>query len=164
MDDERGAISAFLRTLDDAWDHRWESLTAVLDGVTDEEAQWQHAAYADEAREEGWPLPGSIAWHVAHVAHCKRYYTKIVVARGSDATTDVDPRSPCETFAEELGALEEAHKLQRAAIASVTDDEMHFGVGTHTPMALAEFLAMSIRHDAWHGGQIAVLRRLYRSR
>ena len=31
-------------------------------------------------------------------------------------------------------------------------------------MPLSEYLAMAIRHDTWHAGQMALVRRLYRAR
>ena len=60
-------VETYLRQLDDAWEHKWESLRAVLDGVSEEEAAWQPPCYAAEEREEGWPPPGTIRWQVAHI-------------------------------------------------------------------------------------------------
>ena len=71
-------IDTFLLQFDHAWGHDFESLAAALDGVTEEEAAWQAPAYAGAEREDGWPPPGSIHWQVAHVAHCKRYYTDLI--------------------------------------------------------------------------------------
>ena len=156
------AVAVYLRQLDDAWAHRWESLTAVLEGVTEKEADWQAPAYAAEDREEGWPAPGTVRWQVAHIAHCKRYYTKFIRAPGVSERPPAEPRTPLATFAAEVGALEEAHAAQRTALAALRDADLEEPVGNGMPMA--EFLAMAIRHDAWHGAQIAVARRLYRHR
>jgi len=154
------AKDAFLRQLDDAWAHKWESLSAVLEGVTEEEANWQAPCYASEEREEGWPAPGTVRWQVAHVAHCKRYYTKFVRAPGVLERPQADARVPPATFAAEVAALKEAHAAQRAALDALDDGDLAKPVGNGMPMD--EFLAMAIRHDAWHGAQIAVARRLFR--
>ena len=155
-------LDVHLAAFDDAWAHRWESLTSVLDGVDDEEAAWQAPAYADQEREEGWPPEGTILWHIAHVAHCKRPYASVVRARADAEAPAVEPRVPVDGLAAERAALEEAHADQRAAIEAVGDDDLTAVACGKMP--LGEFLAMATRHDAWHGAQIAVLRRLYKSR
>lgn len=156
------AVAAYLQQLDQAWSHKWESLRGVLDGVTEEEAAWQAPCYASEPPEEGWPLPGTIRWQVAHLAHCKRYYAACVRARGAPGRPPDPVRAPTASFAEDLRALEAAHADQRAAIAECGDTDLDTKVNGAAP--LSEFLASTIRHDTWHGGQIAVARRLWRRR
>lgn len=147
---------------DDAWGHKWESLTAALEGVTEDEAYWQAPAYAADEGEAGWPAPGTIAWQVAHIAHCKRYYETIVRHREDAEAPPVTPRENVDTFAAERAALDAAHAGQRAALAEVGADELaHVACGK---MPLGEFIAMTTRHDAWHASQITVARRLYRTR
>ena len=153
---------SFLRMFDDGWGHPFESFVEALEGVTAEEAAWQAPCYAGEEREEGWPPPGTIAWQVAHVAHCKRYYTKLIRERAKPGRPDADPRPPCADFAAERAELEAAHREQRDAIAAITDADLQDKVGNG--MTLDEFLAMAIRHDIWHAAQIAVARRLFRTR
>jgi hypothetical protein len=155
-------MDAFLTQLDHAWDHKFESVQAVLADVAEEEAAWQAPCYADEPPEEGWPLPGTVHWQVAHLAHCKRHYAEFVLRRREPDRPPVVPRPPNRTFAEELTELAAAHTALREAIAACTDDELDVVVGNGMP--LREFLAMSTRHDTWHAGQIAVARRLYRTR
>ena len=155
------AVDAFLRQLDDAWSHKWESLNAVLEGVTDAEAEWQAPCYAAEEREDGWPAPGTVRWQVAHVAHCKRYYTKFIRAPGVTERPEADPRVLPRDFAAEMAALRETHAAQRGALAALSDADLGKPVGNG--MGMAEFLAMAIRHDTWHAAQIAVARRLYRA-
>ena len=156
------ALAAWLRSFDDVFGHSWESVAQALDGVTEDVADWQSPAYAEEEREAGWPAPGTIAWHVAHLAFCKRHYTRILRARA--AVPDVEPREPLSTFADELDALRRAHAEQREAIEGLEPADLDRVVGHQREMSIAEFLAMMIRHDAWHAGQIAVVRRLHRTR
>ncbi len=156
------AVAAYLAQFDHAWDHRWESLTGALAGVAPEEATWQAACYAGEAREPGWPAPGTVHWQVAHLAHCKRYYAAVIRARGAPARPEVEPRPGERSFAEDVADLRATHADLRRAIAECGAHEL--GVAVGGGMDLAEFLAMAIRHDAWHAAQIAVARRLWRTR
>ena len=155
-------VEAFLKQLDHAWKHKWESLEAALHDVTEEEATWQARCYRKVEREEGWPPPGTIRWQVAHIAHCKRHYTDFIKAPGSSERPPVPERKPTATFAEDRVELAEAHGAQRDAIASLSDSDLELPVGNGMP--LGEFLAMAIRHDTWHAAQITVARRLWRAR
>ena len=155
------ALDVHLAALDDAWSHEWESLSTVLEGVGEEEARRQAPAYAAQALEEGWPPEGTILWHVAHLAHCKRYYAGIVRARAQATAPESEPRVALPDFGAERAALEAAHAEQRAAYASIGDDDLTLEACGKMP--LGEFLSMTIRHDAWHAAQIAVLRRLHRT-
>jgi len=154
-------LDVHLAALDDAWSHKWESLASVLSGLGEEEARWQAPAYADEAQEEGWPPEGTVLWHLAHLAHCKRYYASIVRARDDAEPPEVAARVPPADLAAERAALEAAHAEQREAIAAIGGDDLEKVACGKMP--LGEFLTMTIRHDAWHGAQVAVLRRLYRA-
>jgi len=155
-------LAAFLRQFDDSWSHRYESLCDVLAGVTEAEAFHQAPCYAAEPRENDWPAPGTIAWQVAHLAHCKRYYTLFFLNPGAADPPEVTPWTPVATFVESRELLETMHSRQRAAMAAFRDDQLDLIAGNGMPFR--EFLSMSIRHDAWHGGQIVVARRLYRTR
>lgn len=151
-----------LRTFDDAWEHKWESLSAALEGVGEDEASWQPPCYRDEPVEEGWPKPGTIWWQVAHIAHCKRYYTLFVRAPGVEERPEAAPYRPVASFAEEVEGLKTAHAEQRAAIAALEDRHLPMRVGN--AMTMSEFLAMATRHDTWHASQIALVRRLWKHR
>ena len=160
--DAMNGVETYLRTLDDAWEHKWESLTAALDGVDAEMAAHQAPCYSAEEREKGWPAPGTIHWQVAHVAHCKRHYTDFIRSPGSTERPP-DPERPQDLdFEAELANLREVHAAQREAIAALSEDDLKLPVGNGMP--LEEFLAMAIRHDTWHASQIVVARRLWSSR
>ena len=155
-------LAAYLRQFDDSWSHPFESLCDVLTGVTEEEAFYQASCYVAEPREEGWPAPGTIAWQVAHIGHCKRHYTTYLVRDGVDQRPSVTPWTPHATFAELRAFLEAAHGEQRSALAALSADALDLVAGNGMPFR--EFLSMATRHDAWHAAQIAVARRLYRTR
>lgn len=155
-------LDAYLHQFDQARSHSFESLDSALAGVTEDEAFWQAPCYAADEREDGWPPPGSIAWQVAHLAHCKRHYAAYFRRAGETERPPVTPWTPCATLAELLAALDAAHVEQRAAIASLGEDGLDLSAGND--MSFREFLSMCVRHDTWHASQIAVARRLYRTR
>lgn len=156
------ATAAHLRHLDDAWSHRWEGLGPTLDGVTEEEAAWQAPCYAAEPREDGWPPPGTIAWQVAHVAHCKSYYAAMLRRVGGTERPPVTPWTHVGTFDGLRRVLDAARVEERDAVASLADGDL--GRPVPNGMTAAEFVAMCVRHTTWHAAQIAVARRLYRTR
>ena len=155
------AYEAYVAAFRDVWSHAWESVSSVLEGVSEDEARWQAPAYADTEQEAGWPPEGTILWHIAHLAHCKRYYAAILEHRDEASPPEVEERTPLGTLAEELAALAEAQDAQLAAL--VACDGADWSAPAAGKMPLGEFVAMTTRHDAWHGGQIAMLRRLHRA-
>lgn len=155
------AIATLLRQLDDAWAHPWESVAFALKDVTEEEAAWQPPVYAEETNEEGWPPKGSVRWHVAHLAACKRDYACLVRDRGK-AAEGCDPFEPAASYADDMAQLNEAHAWLRREIAAMTPEDLLLTLNEKTPAD--EFIAATIRHDAWHAGQVLVARRMYRMR
>jgi hypothetical protein len=147
-------IDVFLRQFDNAWHHRWESLEPLLDGLTEEEALWQAPCYASEP--SGRPSPGSIHWHLDHLARCKREYAAMLRRDSGPA------HGPPAPLPETLARLRDAHRAQREAIAALGDADLERPA--EGGMSVAEFLASTIRHDTWHAAQIAVARRLWRTR
>jgi len=146
-----------LLQFDSAWEHEWESLASVLSGIGDEEANWQAPCYRDVPAIDGWPPPGTIRWHVAHVAHCKREYGAWLWSPKRGASHPSLPHHPTKSYEEDLQKLRQAHADQRAAIVARVD-------ARDLDERVADFLASTLRHDTWHGGQIAVVRRLWRTR
>ncbi len=156
------AIHTILRQLDDAYAHTWESVRAVLDGVTDEAWAWQPPGYEDVEPETVWPQPGTIGWHVVHMIACKREYAVQIRDRGKAAEFEDGSYLPPATREDVLVALDEMQGRVRGEIAALEPEDLL--LEANHKMALDEFLAMAIRHDTWHAGQIAVVRRLYAHR
>lgn len=155
------AIELLLASFDDVWNHRWESTTSVLEGVTPEEAGWRHPAYAREEEDEGLPLPGTILWHIAHLEYCTRYYTDILRLR--PVTDDPEVVLPKDlSFPRIIELLADARAGLRHEMSLLTDRDLD--APCHHGKSVSEFLRMVIRHESWHGGQMAVVRRLYRER
>ena len=154
-------MELLVKILDDGWGHKWESLTEVLDGISEEAAAWQAPCYRSVPREEHWPSPGSIHWQVAHIAACKREYTGILQCRGQAPASADAPYRPA-SFAEDVECLKRAHEAQRRSILELSDEDLSRTVSGG--MTLLEFLSMCLRHDIWHASQIAVAKRLWLNR
>ncbi len=152
-------IAFLLRAFDDAWHHDDESLRAVLRGVTSEEASWQHPAYARERPIPGLPTPGTILWHLAHLDQSARHYAAILERR----PLEDEPRTPppdASSLAELSTGLARAQAVLRARIAGLSKPDLDKACARG--MDVGEFVRMILRHETWHAGQIAVVRRLYR--
>ena len=152
--------NAYLSMFDDAWSHPWESLSVVLEGVTEPEACHVAPMYSQARSEAGWPAAGSILWQLAHLSHCKAYYTALIEQRGTDpGNPDPSTAKHPADFAGLHQALKATHAEQRRVLAGLTQEDMELKVGNG--MALPEFLSMIIRHDIWHASQIALARRAW---
>ena len=116
------AIGLFLLQFDAAWEHEWESLTSVLSGVGDDEANWQAPCYRDTPATDDWPARGTIRWQVAHIAHCKREYAARLRSAEKEGPSPNLPHRPTGNYEEDLHELRQAHADQRAAIARLGAD------------------------------------------
>ncbi|MGE3802777.1 MAG: DinB family protein [Candidatus Kapaibacterium sp.] len=155
------AIDLALQLFDDSWSHNYESVHSALDNLTESEALWQHSSYADVEPEQGFPLPGSILWHIAHIEHYARVYASILRNRPVSKYPDL-PTPTATTLPELRSAMEQALQELRDAIAALRDEDL--GSNCIGKASVAEFLGLVMRHQIWHGGEIAVARRLYRTR
>lgn len=149
-----------LAAFDDVWSHRWESMGKLFDGISDEEANFQDESYVNAERYPEDPEPGTILWYVHHLAHCYRHYVDVVNLHPER------PENPPAPAIEPIAALLEVMKRNRIAlrdaIAAVPDEQLDEKV--YNGDTVAAFVRMVTRHDAWHSGQVAVARRLYRTR
>ena len=110
---------------------------------------------------EGLPVPGTIRWHVAHLEHCARHYAEILRNRPL-AYEPATPSPGITDLAELINRLERARRLLREQIQRLSD--MDLDAPYERGMNVGEFVLMVIRHETWHAGQIAVVRRLYERR
>jgi hypothetical protein len=155
------ALASVITALDDAHDHRWESMESALRGTGDDEAAWQPEAFREEPPEPGWPHAGTILWHVNHVANCASHYADCIEQR---PIVDVEspPWNPLSTFASALTALRSSHVRLRSIISRLPPTAMSEPIRGDIP--LDRFVAMAIRHVVWHAAQVALVRRFWRKR
>jgi len=154
-------VALLLQAFDDMWSHECESLRSVLRGVALEESSWQDAAYATETLVQGLPNPGTICWQIAHLEHCARHYTEIL--RGRPVVHEpLTPPPGIPELSELIYRLQRARRLLREQIERLSDIDLEGACARG--MNVSEFLRVAARHEAWHAGQVAVIRRLYRHR
>lgn len=149
-----------LAIFDDVWSHRWESIDSIFKDITDEEANFQHESYRDAEQYPGDPLPGTVLWYVHHLAHCYRYYTDVIRMRPEKPEHPLPPE--IMPVADLLAVMRQNRQQLRHAIERVPEDDLDDTVCNGDSVAM--FVRMVARHDAWHSGQAAVARRLYRTR
>ena len=150
-----------LAAFDDAWSHKWESFELATKDLTEEEATYQHPSYRDDKHEQGWPKPGTILWQLVHMEYWHRYYLSVL-----ESLPEHEPVmpvvEPVATLHEAQERLLHTRKQVRNTLAEMQDSSLD--VALRGRLRTGEFLRMIIRHDSWHASQIAVARRLYRSR
>ncbi len=131
----------------------------VLNGVTPEEAVWQHHSYANEEAQPDFPTPGSMLWQIAHLAHAARHYAETLRLRPVviEPLTSVPLAASLSQWVE---VLERSHRELRKAIGTLSEEDLFQPCARG--LNVGEFVRMAIRHVSWHAGQIAVARRLYR--
>jgi uncharacterized damage-inducible protein DinB len=149
-----------LAAFDDARSHKWESFDHVTKDLTEAEVQFVHPIYAEEKQEEGWPTPGSILWHLVHMEYWYRYYIDCLEKPTEDSPLPTpDSAATLETAMEKLNAT---RKTLRNRISDIPDEGLDFSLRGR--IRTGEFIRMIIRHDSWHSAQIALARRLFRTR
>ena len=147
-----------LASFDAVWSHPWESVESILKDVSEEEAWYQHPVYSKEEREAGHPLSGSILWHIVHLGHCYKWYKEIILTYPQRPPEPSPPEA--KNLVEGTNNLKLLRKDLRECIASLPEDT--FEEKLYNDRSISDQVRMIVRHDAWHGGQIAVARRLYR--
>lgn len=154
------AVSFHLAGIDDARGHRWESLAGAIEGLTRAECRWQPPAYRAERRKAGWPPPGSIHWHLTHLAACTRWYAALLKARPEKVPFDWTPHADPLAELPRLKRIQAAYRREVAALRTRgLGGRVHGGT-----LGVPAFLQMALRHDVWHAAQIRLVRRLWRAR
>lgn len=150
-----------LAAFHDAWSHKWESFELVTRDLTDAEVEFQHAAYANEKQEDGWPKPGTILWQLVHIEYWYRYYIDCLENPMNEPSSFPPPNS-ATNLAEATERLLATRRTLGHRIHDLPDEGLDIMMKGR--LRTGEFIRMIIRHDSWHSSQIAVARRLYRTR
>ena len=157
----KSRTEACLKLLDAAYrESPWHAIRRMCTGLTRAETGWR-------------PFPGSpgfisIEDKIRHVAYCKVMYANHAFGDRSFDWGDCEAAIDCELWQESgprklLSALDRAHDYLIAHVAAATDtaldrvNRMHHRV----PLTGWQVVACMAEHDAWHGGQISILRDAY---
>jgi uncharacterized damage-inducible protein DinB len=149
--------AAYAALLRDTHRHPWDSVDSVLARVTPAAWSWACEAYADVEREPGWPPPGTVAWQANHLFACKAGYLETV--RTWDRMADVDH----VVIDDPVVLRRRFHELSDRfidTVAAIPSARFAEPLGDDG-MTMAGYLHMTVRHEIWHAGQIAMLLRLH---
>ena len=156
----------------------YEGIRACVDGLTDDEFFWEPVprCWTVRRRDDGrWavdypelphpdPAPfTTIGWRLVHVAECKVMYHEYAFGPARLTFPDIDS---AHTAAGAIAQLEAGHAMLRRDLAALDDAGLERDVLTNwgeTWPARRIFWTM-VNHDLHHGGEIGVLRDLYRER
>jgi uncharacterized damage-inducible protein DinB len=136
----------------------FKQFTDAIDGVTEAQA-W---AVLPNLGSDYLHTDGSIHAIVHHVAGCKRVKASIMFGkslyRWRDLYEDVQKFEPNWERAVEF--LHESHRIWMDAWADLSDDQLDEMRPTDwgSDRLITEILRITSQHDAYHAGQIAVLR------
>lgn len=145
--------------IEDSWSHPWEGFRSSYLTCTQPELGWVAEEYAGEPTAAGWPAVGSICERLNHVGACKQAYAWDI--RNPTRTDGATAWTVHHSRVELMQALDSIHADFVAACRSADHHAMILGKGGHT---FPQYLGIAIRHEIWHAGQIALLRRLYAKR
>ena len=124
----------------------------------DERGRWDH--HYDEPEPEPAPFT-TLAWRLTHLAMCKVMYHEHAFGPARMTWETIETPSTPEAA---LDMLDTGHALLTEDLAELADGDLERPVSTNwgeTWPAWRIFWTM-IHHDAHHGGEIGVLRDLYR--
>ena len=159
-------------------DEAYAELRARVDGLTDDEFFWEpvpncwtvrkraSGLWAVDYPEPPHPEPApftTIAWRLVHVAECKVMYHEYAFGAARLTWPEIDST---HTASDAIASLEAGQTQLREDLDGLTDADLDREVmtnwGERWP-ARRIFWTMT-SHDLHHGGEIGVLRDLYRAR
>jgi uncharacterized damage-inducible protein DinB len=160
--DQSPRITLLLKTIDQGYDRKsWHGTTlrGSLRGVSAEEASWRPGL----DRHNIWEL----AVHAAYWKYSVIRRLRDGVERGSFPLEGsnwfprpLDPRNPDErAWKQDLAVLGQMHRDLRAAVASLTEDDLDRVPGG-SDTTVADLIVGVAFHDVYHAGQIQVLKKL----
>ena len=170
----RAVVEVIRQQLQEAFD----TIRERVEGLTDDEFFWEPApgCWTVRRRKDGrWavdypepphPEPApftTIGWRLVHVAECKVMYHEYAFGAATLTFPDIDS---AHTANAAIAQLEAGHAMLLRDLAALDDAGLDRDVLTNwgaTWPARKIFWTM-VNHDLHHGGEIGVLRDLYRER
>ncbi len=160
----RSRTEACLRLLHAAYrESPWHAVRGMVQGLTAAEAWWRPFP----AVESPWTCP-AIAMPMAHVAACKVMYADHGVGTRKFDWPDCDAVLGCDVWSKPgprklLAALDRAQEFLTEHVAAASDGELDRVNAMHHGKRLKgwQVVASMAQHDAWHAGQISIIRDAY---
>jgi hypothetical protein len=165
------------RLLAEQLEEAYRGLRERIEGLTDEEFWWEPVrdCWTVRRRPNGlWmvdypdvhpdPPPfTTIAWRLDHLAECKVMYHEYAFGAGRLTWPEIDS---AHTTADAIAMLERGQRLLMSALDGMADDDLDAPRMTNwgEEWPTWRVLWTMVDHDLHHGGEIGVLRDLYRER
>jgi hypothetical protein len=155
----------------------YETIRERVDGLTDDEFFWEPVAgcwtvrrgydgrWAVDYPEPPHPDPApftTIGWRLVHVAECKVMYHEYAFGPAKLTFPEIDS---AHTATAAIAQLEAGHAMLVRDVESLGDAELERPVLTNwgEKWPAQKILWTMVDHDLHHGGEIGVLRDLYRN-
>ena len=164
-------LALLLGQLDDAY----RTIRSRVEDLSDQEFWWTPVEEVWTIRQTGrgtWaadyqepdpdPAPfTTIGWRLVHVAECKLMYHEYAFGEARLTWPDLD--SP-HTASEAILALDRGHELITGALRNFDEELLDRPVQTNWGESWPSWQVFRtmIHHELWHGGEIGVLRDLFR--
>jgi len=169
-------VAFLLKGLEDGW--RTVPFERFLEGLTEDETDWDESTRRIfepvtaplTAEEAHWqPAPGmrTIAEIINHMAYWLGYRVRQVrgepleplrpVPKSREALAWIPPYPEC------VGNLRKQFEALREALAALGDEDLERTV-EGSPRPIMELISNIIAHNAYHIGQVLLLRRLWASK
>jgi hypothetical protein len=170
----RSAAQVIRQQLQEAY----EGIRERVDGLTDDEFFWEPVpgCWTVSRRDDGrWtvdypepphPEPApftTIGWRLVHVAECKVMYHEYAFGAATLTFPDIDS---AHTAADAIAQLDAGHAMLLRDLAALDDTDLNREVLTNwgEKWPARKIFWTMVNHDHHHGGEIGVLRDLYRER
>jgi hypothetical protein len=170
----RAAAEIIRARLQDAY----ESIRGHVEGLTDEEFFWEpvpgcwtvrrgdDGRWAVDYPEPPHPDPApftTIGWRLVHVAECKVMYHEYAFGPARLTFPEIDS---AHTAAAAIAQLEAGHAMLVRDVESLDDADLERAVLTNwgEKWPAHRIFWTMVDHDLHHGGEIGVLRDLYRTK
>jgi hypothetical protein len=170
----RVAVALLESQLEEAYRY----IRELVEGLCEDEFWWMPVAGCWTVRQDAtgrWsadypdpphPVPPpftTIAWRLAHVGECKLMYHEYAYGPGELSWLTLDSAHNAK---DATLVLERGHELLRDDLARIADADLDAQVRTNwgEMWPARQIFTTMIHHDFQHGGEIGVLRDLYRER
>jgi hypothetical protein len=150
---------AYISIFNDVYRDKWDSFLYSIRNVDEEMLNWVPDCYSfDLHNNPGWPLNGSILWLCNHIIANKVNYYQTVVDLHDRTNVGYQPTFTINEIIEKSNVSHDDFIKKLIEL----DKEDFNKVVCSDGMNLERFLNNAIRHEAWHSGQIVVIKRLFK--
>lgn len=144
------------KIIHDSWFHPWEGFNSSFESCSQKEIEWVSQFYEKETTTPNWPKNGTISWILNHVGAYKQTYIYDILHPDS---SNNEPEWIVHRDLQSLKTALNKISIEFSNACLLADPEIFIhGKGGHN---LAQYIGIALRHEIWHAGQIALIRRMF---